>query len=151
MLRREIVRRGRDVVHERPGRADRSDPELLTQTSLEQVTANRDFREVAEFFKSVRYLRLVPQLVREPDRSVGRVNDPFGGDFLEQVARTSNRKRESRLRRITRALKVAVLQLDELTWTPTSVAPGISEAATSTGDRKMHGRTRPTSPTAPSA
>lgn len=35
---------------------------------------------------SVRYLHIVPQLIREPDRSVGRVNDPYGGDFLEQIA-----------------------------------------------------------------
>ena len=26
-----------------------------------------------------------PELVRDPDRSVGRQNDPFGGDFLEQT------------------------------------------------------------------
>ncbi len=50
--------------------------------------ANQEFRDVADFFASVRYLHIVPQLVREPDRSVGRRNDPFGGDFLEQIART---------------------------------------------------------------
>jgi predicted ATPase len=52
--------------------------------------------------------------VREPDRSIGRVGDPFGGDFLEQLARTDKRTRDSRFRRIRDALTVAVPQLLEL-------------------------------------
>ncbi len=78
------------------------------------MNVNRDFRQVAEFFDSVRYLHIVPQLVREPDRSVGRRDDPYGGDFLEQVARTPKRTQASRLRRITDGLRVAVPQLQEL-------------------------------------
>lgn len=66
------------------------------------------------FFGSIRYLHLVPQLVREPDRSVGRTNDPFGGDFLEQVAKTQERTRTARLGRIQRALRVAVPQLEQI-------------------------------------
>jgi predicted ATPase len=81
---------------------------------LEQVSANRDFREIADFFTSVRYLHIVPQLVREPDRSVGRKNDPYGGDFLEQVARTPEPTQKARLRRIQDALSLAVPQLVEL-------------------------------------
>jgi hypothetical protein len=52
--------------------------------------------------------------VREPERSVGRSNDPFGGDFLEQVAKTPQRTRDARLRRIRDALRVAVPQLEEI-------------------------------------
>jgi predicted ATPase len=86
----------------------------LTQTWLEQVNVNKEFRELADAFSSVRYLHLVPQLVREPDRSVGRVNDPFGGDFLEQVARQPENTRSARLRRIRQALSVAVPQLTDI-------------------------------------
>lgn len=114
IVRSEVVEHRGAVVDQRPGSEDRSDPERLTQTALEQVTANREFRPVADFFASVRYLHLVPQLVREPDRSIGRENDPYGGDFLEQVARTSRKQRDSRLRKITRSLRVAVPQLDTL-------------------------------------
>jgi len=78
------------------------------------VNVNREFRIVADFLSTVRYMHIVPQLVREPERSVGRVNDPFGGDFLELIARTPKRTRESRLRGIVAALKVAVPQLQEL-------------------------------------
>jgi hypothetical protein len=69
---------------------------------------------VAEFFQTVRYLHIVPQLVREPDRSVGRKNDPYGGDFLEQIARTPEKTLNARLRRIRNALQVAVPQLQGL-------------------------------------
>jgi len=78
---------------------------------------NREFREVANFFQGIRYLHIVPQLVREPERSVGRTNDPYGGDFLEQVARTPERMRGARLKRIRDALAVAVPQLSRLELT----------------------------------
>ena len=118
-LRRPIVRgervakRGATLLS-RPDAQDKKDPERLTQTHLEQVNVNRKFREVADFFSSIRYLHIVPQLVREPDRSVGRSNDPFGGDFLEQIARTPKNTQDAWLRRIRDALRVAVPQLKEL-------------------------------------
>lgn len=113
-VERERVSHGKQEVLTRPDNDDEQDPERLLQTSIEQLAVNVRFRELAAFFGSVRYLHLVPQLVREPDRSVGRRNDPFGGDFLDQIARTSEKKRNSRLARITRALKVAVPQLQKL-------------------------------------
>jgi predicted ATPase len=114
ILRKESVRHGDELVLDRPDATDSSDPAQLTQTHLEQVNVNRAFRELATFFASVRYLHVVPQLVREPDRSVGRANDPFGGDFLEQVARTPEKTQRARLRQIQKALCVAVPQLDKI-------------------------------------
>ena len=114
VIKNEEVRASGKIVLKRPNKADKLDPERLTQTYLEQVNANQSFREVAEFLASVRYLHIVPQLVREPDRSIGKADDPFGGDFLEQIARTPERTREARLRRIRDALRVAVPQLKEL-------------------------------------
>ena len=113
-IRRERVSRGEEALVDRPGKEDSADPERLTQTYLEQVNVNQPFRELAGFFGSIRYLHLVPQLVREPDRSVGRTNDPYGGDFLEQVAKTQERTRTARLGRIQRALRVAVPQLEQI-------------------------------------
>jgi predicted ATPase len=117
--RRPLVRRERvlcdgEVLLGRPTEQDESDPARLTQTYLEQVNVNREFRDLASFFASIRYLHLVPQLVREPERSVGRQNDPFGGDFLEQVMKVPEKTRDARLRRITDALRVAVPQLAEI-------------------------------------
>ncbi len=111
--RETVIRTGKHLL-ERPNADDEKDPARLTQTYLEQVYANEQFRELANFFGTVRYLHIVPQLVREPDRSMGRTNDPFGGDFLEQIASTPERTRKARLRRIQEALHVAVPQLKEL-------------------------------------
>ena len=113
-VRNEDVWKNDISLLHRPDDLDTHDPERQTQTHLEQVTANKEFRELADFFASVRYTHLVPQLVREPDRSIGRQQDPYGGDFLEQIARQSKPTRESRLGKIREALKVAVPQLNEL-------------------------------------
>lgn len=114
LIHRESVSHRGKQTWERPTAEDRADSERLTETYLEQVTANKDFREIAEFLRSVRYLHVVPQLIREPERSVGHPNDPFGGDFLEQVSKTPERTRAAWLRRIREALTVAVPQLREL-------------------------------------
>jgi predicted ATPase len=114
VLKSERVARDGTEVFRRPNRDDEADPERMTQTFLEQVHANQAFRVIGEFLTSVRYLHIVPQLVREPERSVGKVHDPYGGDFMEEVARTPEKTRNARLRRIQDALKVAVPQLKEL-------------------------------------
>jgi len=113
-IEREVVLHRGERLLNRPDNDDRADPDRLRQTHLEQVNVNRKFRDIADFFASVRYMHVVPQLIREPDRSVGRSNDPFGGDFLEQIARTNRRTRDSRLKRIVDALRVAVPQLQEV-------------------------------------
>ena len=113
-IKAEVVKKSGDIVLKRPDKHDDADPALLSQTHLEQVNVNRDFRGLADFLRDIRYLHIVPQLVREPDRSVGRENDPFGGDFLHQIARTSDRTRNARLSRILEALQVAVPQLQSL-------------------------------------
>jgi predicted ATPase len=114
ILKEEKVWRGDELILERPNDDDRADEARLRQTYLEQTFANQRFRDVADFFASVHYYHLVPQLVRDPERSIGRHADPYGGDFLEQIAGTQKHTRDARLRRIQAALKVAVPQLSEL-------------------------------------
>ena len=110
-----VTRRG--TILARPNKDDKSDTNRLTQTHIEQVNSNKDFRSLAEFFTNVRYLHLVPQLIREPDRSVGKKRDPFGGDFLEQIISVPEKTRQSRFHRIEEALRVAVPQLKKLELT----------------------------------
>ena len=117
VVRSERVIRGDRLILDRPDAEDRRDAARLTQTHLEQVNVNLEFRALSSFFASIRYLHIVPQLVREPDRSVGRSNDPYGGDFLEQMARTTERTRNARMRKIRTALRVAVPQLEEIELT----------------------------------
>ncbi len=92
-LTREFVAHRDRTLLDRPDEEDRHDPQRLTQTHLEQINVNREFRALAEFFSEVKYLHVVPQLIREPDRSTGKRDDPYGGDFLEQVARVSEKTR----------------------------------------------------------
>jgi len=113
-IQREIVKKLDYAILTRPQPDDLEDPARLGQTALEQVNVNKPFREIVTFLEGIRYLHLVPQLVRDPERSTGHANDPYGGDFLEQLARTQKSIQASRLRRIATALAVAVPQLKEL-------------------------------------
>ena len=112
----EKVYRGRELVLERPDALDKEDEVRLTQTALEQINANSQFREVSRFLESIRYLHLVPQLLKYPEafKGPGLIEDPFGKNFLEVVARTPEKTRRSRLRKIEEALRLAVPQLINL-------------------------------------
>lgn len=113
----ERVWRSGEQLLDRPDANDAEDTARRTQTHLEQVGANKDFRDIAKFFESVLYLHLVPQLVRRPEiySGPGNSEDPFGRSFLERVAKTPQKIRRSRLKRIEAALLLAVPQIKGLT------------------------------------
>lgn len=115
-VKKEVVERQGDTLLDRPDEDDEEDPELLTQTHLEQVNVNRRFRAVAQFMEEIRYSHLVPALVRDPDRYSSDKEDPHGGDFLNQIASTNQRVRDARLRRIQEALRIALPNLAELVF-----------------------------------
>ena len=116
VLRYERVYRGDELVLDRPEHLDEEDEERLTQTHLEQINANSKFREVSRFLVSIRYLHLVPQLLKYPEafKGAGLIEDPFGKNFLEVVARTPEKTRRSRLKKIEEAMQLAVPQLSNL-------------------------------------
>ena len=146
-IRTERVRRGGETLVDRPGSEDDADPERLTQTHLEQVNVNQPFRDLAAFFGSIRYLHLVPQLVREPDRSAGLTNDPFGGDFLEQIAKTPERTRTARLGASSAPCAPPFRNWRRSTCGATPAAHPICGAATGTGAPPGRGTARSTSRT----
>lgn len=113
----ERVIKGTQSLLRRPDIEDDKDPLRLTQTHLEQINANAEFRDLGRFFDSVSYLHLVPQLLRHPEAFSGQgiPGDPYGRSFLERVARTPEGTRKARLRKIEAALRIAVPQLKELT------------------------------------
>ncbi|MCL6614397.1 MAG: AAA family ATPase [Firmicutes bacterium] len=117
LVQREIVRCGDETLLERPTTEDEKDPLRLTQTALEQISENKLFRPVADFFKSISYQHLLPQLIRDPSGFSPRPvqNDPYGRDFLLRKCKTPEKTREARLKKIARALSIAVPQLSELT------------------------------------
>jgi hypothetical protein len=112
VIKREAAyRNGVPVFDPRPDADDRRDPERLKQTYLQQTNVNEPFREIAQFFASVEYVHVAPQLVRDAERYGGHEGDPFGGDLLEQIVAMPKMKRDPRLRRIEEALRLAVPQL----------------------------------------
>jgi predicted ATPase len=119
LLRYERVFKGDRLLLDRPDGADQDDELRLTQTHLEQISANSGFRDISRFFESIRYLHLVPQLLRHPEKFQGPTSDedPYGRNFLEMIAKTPEKTRRSRLRAIEAALREAVPQLKNLTDT----------------------------------
>ncbi len=115
----ERVWKNDTIIVDRPNAEDDKDELRLTQTYLEQINANAQFREIAKFLESILYLHLIPQLVRHPEvfGVPGLAEDPFGRTFLERVAKTPQKTRKSRLKKIEDALKLAVPQLKNLTDT----------------------------------
>ena len=118
LVQEEVVVHNDEVLLRRPTPKDIEDSERLTETALEQVNANRPFRQVAEFFDEITYLHLVPQLVRYGAEIGGNrlENDPFGQGFLERIASTNSKTRQSRLRKIAVSLSHIVPQLQEITF-----------------------------------
>lgn len=119
VISHETVWRKGETILDRPNSDDLQDELRLTQTYLEQINSNAEFREISNFFESILYLHLIPQLVRHPEAFAmpGLSEDPFGRTFLERVAKTSEKTRKSRLRKIEDALRFAVPQLKNLTDT----------------------------------
>jgi len=115
VLREKALRMG-ELLFERPDASDRSDSERLTQTHLEQINMNKDFREIAAFFEDVLYLHLVPQLLKHGEHVFlpNLSSDPFGQGFLEQIAGTNKKTRDSRLNRIQRTLAGAIPNFEQL-------------------------------------
>ena len=110
-----VWKNGKKLLN-RPNEEDEKDMDRRTQTFLEQINVNADFREIVRFLQDITYLHLVPQLLRFADSIQGRIveDDPFGQGFLERVAGVTERTRRSRLKRIEQALKIAVPQLEGL-------------------------------------
>jgi len=112
----ELVERDGRPILERPDAEDQKDRERLTQTHLEQLTANQKFRKLMDFFAATTYLHLVPQLLKYGDGISGRLleQDPFGQGLMQRMAATPKKTRDARLKRIHAALDKAVPLFKEL-------------------------------------
>jgi len=114
VLKEQVWKNGANKL-DRPNKDDKNDSELLSQTALEQVNLNKEFRELRDGLTSVRYRNIIPQLVREPERFQQKSGDPYGTDFLEQIANLPEKTQKSRLKKILdQGLKVAVPNLEDM-------------------------------------
>lgn len=104
-----------NLILNRPDNNDKKDKERLTQTHLEQINANKDFREITRFLENVVYLHLLPQLLKHPQSFTGPdlPGDPFGKGFLERISKVNEKTRNAWLKKIESALKIAVPQFNK--------------------------------------
>ena len=113
------------------------DEETLKYTYLEQPNANKDFRVIQQFLQNVEYLNVVPQMVRESaSSSYSGDKDYYGRNFLKRLALLNDNTRRSYFRKINEFLKLAVPQLEELSFVKDEIGVPHLEA------RYVHWRTR---------
>ncbi len=113
LVKKEEVRRGNKVILARPDAEDRTDPERLRETSMENFATNGAFRFVAEFLAALTRVWLFPL---KPARRTGQVPErgPLVEDLLARMEGVAPKARVSRLRKISSALQLAVPTLREL-------------------------------------
>ena len=111
-----ILQRGTTV----PNSKIKDDDETLKYTHLEQATANKDFRELQNFFQDIEYLNVIPQMVRESSSMLysSSKEDYYGRNFLERLSKINEKTRNSYFRKINEFLKITVPQLEELKYVP---------------------------------
>lgn len=116
LVKKEFVRRDDEVLLNRPTSDDDADKERLRQTAIEQVSVNKRFRCIAEFFRSIRLMSMVPQLIREGQSSprIYPGEDPLGRDLLERIRQCGKGQQTKRLKAIESILKRAVPSFEEL-------------------------------------
>ncbi|WLP92136.1 ATP-binding protein [Gordonia sp. NB41Y] len=110
----EIVERNGLVILKRPDEDDQQDRERLTQTHLEQIGANQQFRALAEYFGRVRYFNLVPQVIRDQLTLGSAGTDLYGSAFIAEINALPSKTQAARLRRIQEALQSAVPYFESL-------------------------------------
>lgn len=117
LLTEEKVWKNGSLVLERPDAHDRGDDPRLTETHLEHISANQKFRPIADELQKIVYLHLVPQLLKFPLLANPQpgIEDPFGVKLLERILETPQKTRRARLRKIEKALTIAVPELENLT------------------------------------
>ena len=125
---------------QRPDSDDDHDRMRLTQTALQQVNVNKKFRAIADFFSSIRYRHILPQLVRDPKSfsPVPSKHDPFGRDLVSQIWNTPQKTRNARLKKINTALTIAVPQLKDLS-VEQDTATGLSHLTVNYAHWRKHG------------
>ena len=114
VLKGEKIWLNDELLLDRPDPQDRADKARLSQTLLEQTFVNREFRKIAEVFRSINYVHVIPQLVRDPEHSNRQAIDSHGSDLIEQMASVRKEVQETRLRRTLQAIRIAVPQLSAL-------------------------------------
>lgn len=117
-IARETVCHLGDTILDRTKDSEDEDGETLKYTHLEQAFANKEFRDLKDYFEKVDYLNVVPQLVRESNSVVfsSEKEDYYGRNFLQRLGSLNENTRKAYFNRVGDALKKAVPQLADLSF-----------------------------------
>lgn len=110
----EVVTHNGKKILQRPDADDAQDPERLTQTHLEQISANQAFRPIADYFARANYFHLVPQMIRTPQPSISGDTKAFGNSMIAEMNATPTKIRDAWFRRMQQALTSAVPGFESL-------------------------------------
>lgn len=111
----EVVSKNGEVIRQRPDEHDDQDPALLTQTHLEQISANKPFRVLADYLSETQYFHLMPQLIREPARFSQGIGRSYGSDLIADMNAVKSKVTQAAwLKRIEMALQAAVPGFESL-------------------------------------
>ncbi|GMO48995.1 MAG: ATP-binding protein [Termitinemataceae bacterium] len=115
---KESLHHGDAVIISRPDINDERDGERLTQTYIEQIATNKDFRNIVKYLESAKYTHIVPQFLKFPDAfpASDSADDPFGKGFLKSILKTPDDIRKRRLEKIQIVLRQAIPQLEKLSY-----------------------------------
>lgn len=105
-------------VLQRDSESQDEDSETKKFSLLEQVAANKSFRDVYTFLLDIQYINVVPQLLRDSDsyNLVSKKEDYYGRNLIDRMARMNSNTRNSYLSRISKFLSAAVPQMEKLSF-----------------------------------
>lgn len=94
------------------------DDVLAQYTHLEQPAMNTDFRVLFDTFKNISYVNIIPQLIRESESFIpsNAMEDFYGRNILDHISETNKKTRDSRLKKISKVLQMAVPQFSGLEY-----------------------------------
>ncbi|MGL5114753.1 MAG: AAA family ATPase [Beijerinckiaceae bacterium] len=112
VITREEIRKDGYVLISREKNQD--DELTFSQTLIQQASSNLEFRGLVDFLSSIRYLNVIPQIVRDQRRALKDQEDVHGGDLLNRIAEKTKKVRDSRLKKIILALQIVLPQFVDL-------------------------------------
>ncbi|MCE5249899.1 AAA family ATPase [bacterium] len=107
------------LLLDRPKPEDDKDFMQKTFTHLEHASTNIKFREIYRFFTSIKYLHIIPQLIRFSDDFTYKkstLEDSHGSKFLLYLSKTSKKTVNSRFKKIEKVLQLVVPHLKKLEY-----------------------------------
>jgi predicted ATPase len=113
----KVTRNGENILDRKY--SDRAEDNTSRQfTFLEHPSTNSQFRVIFDYFKTVSYVNIIPQFVRERDFfSLSQSSEHYyGGNLLDAISAIGTRKRDARLKIINEVLMLAVPQFSALKY-----------------------------------